>query len=87
MVSSAFEKTYSVKKGETIYLNYTIKYSMTNIRNFYNVLAKENGWQHMKGRDGWANIFMPCKIVGFFPADKPHGKFPKSMAEDMIIME
>ena len=44
LVSNAFEKTYGVKKGETIYLNYTIKYSLKNIRNFYNVLATENGW-------------------------------------------
>ena len=32
-------------------------------------------------------MIMPCKIVDFFDKDNPHGKVPKSMAEDLIIME
>ena len=32
-------------------------------------------------------IIMPCEIVDFFDKDNPSGKVPKSMANDLIIME
>ena len=87
LASTYFEKEYHVSKGETVYFNYTVKNSFYNIRAFYNERAREEGWEEMDPvPDGW-KILTPCKIVDFFDKDNPHGKVPKDMAEDLIIME
>ena len=41
----------------------------------------------MQGIGSSTRMIMPCEIVDFFDKDNPHGKVPKSMANDLIIME
>ena len=71
-----------------MYFNYAIGNMLYSIRAYYNELAKENDWEHLHHKVHYDDeITTPCKIVDFFDGRKPHGKFPKSMAEDTIVME
>ena len=87
LASTYFEKEYHVSKGETIKFNYTFDDSFNNIVSFYNERALEEGWEQMDRVSQDLKIIMPCEIVDFFDNDNPHGKVPKSMANDLIIME
>ena len=54
----------------------------------YNNLAVDEGWEKASTNTGRqsAHIWMPCKLVDTI-SDDSYGKFPKSMIEDMVVME
>ena len=60
------------------------------IHHNYNPIAKERGWKTMAnvpgGNDTINSVSIPCKIIGFFPAEA-YGKLSKEASANTFVLE